>query len=50
VRGINLLGLPALAMPSGKDAHGMPVSLQIIGRAFQEDVILRVGAALEDAV
>jgi len=37
-------------MPSGKDGQAMPVSLQIIGRAFQEDVILRVGAALEDAV
>lgn len=49
VRGINVLGLPALALPSGHNGGGMPVSLQIVGRPFEEDLILRVGAALEDA-
>ena len=49
VRGINVLGLPALSIPCGLDAEGMPLGLQIIGRAFEEDVILKVGAALEDA-
>ena len=49
VRAFNLLGLPALAMPCGIDAGGMPVSAQIIGKPFDEATILRVGAALEDA-
>ena len=49
VRGINLLGLPALAVPCGLSRGGMPVSAQIIGRAFDEATVLRVGAALEDA-
>jgi aspartyl-tRNA(Asn)/glutamyl-tRNA(Gln) amidotransferase subunit A len=49
VRAINLLGLPALSMPCGIGSSGLPVGLQIVGPAFQEAVILRVGAALEDA-
>lgn len=49
VRGFNVLGLPALAMPCGVDRRGLPLSLQIIGRPFDEALILRVGAALEDA-
>src|SRR6185436_743461 len=48
VRGMNLLGLPALSMPCGLNADGMPVSAQIIGKPFDETTVLRVGAALED--
>jgi aspartyl-tRNA(Asn)/glutamyl-tRNA(Gln) amidotransferase subunit A len=49
VRGINVLGWPAVALPCGLDASGMPVSLQIVGKPFDERGILRVAAALEDA-
>ena len=48
VRGVNVLGLPALSLPCGFDEGGMPLGLQIIGPSFQEALILRVGAALED--
>jgi aspartyl-tRNA(Asn)/glutamyl-tRNA(Gln) amidotransferase subunit A len=48
VRGINVLGLPALSMPCGLSSSGLPMGLQIIGPAFEEALILRVGAALED--
>ncbi len=48
VRGINVIGAPALAMPCGFDAGGLPLGLQIVGRPFDEDLILRVGAALQD--
>jgi aspartyl-tRNA(Asn)/glutamyl-tRNA(Gln) amidotransferase subunit A len=48
VRGINALGLPALSMPCGLSASRLPVGLQIVGPAFEEALILRVGAALED--
>ena len=49
VRGINVLGVPALAMPCGFDAAGLPLGMQIVGRPFEEHLVLRVGAALEDA-
>ena len=49
MRGINVLGLPALSIPCGKTAEGLPIGLQIIGRAWEEHVLLRIGAALEDA-
>jgi len=49
VRSWNLLGLPALSMPCGLGADGLPVGLQIVGPAFQEASVLRAGATLEDA-
>jgi aspartyl-tRNA(Asn)/glutamyl-tRNA(Gln) amidotransferase subunit A len=48
VRGINALGLPALAIPAGFTAAGLPVGLQLVGRPFSEANLLRIGAALED--
>ena len=50
VRGINVLGLPALALPCGKDLKGMPLGLQIVGRAFEEETILAAGSALQAAL
>ncbi|MCW2772113.1 MAG: amidase [Nocardioides sp.] len=45
----NLTGLPALSVPCGVDAQGLPLGLQIIGRAFDEATVLQVGAAYERA-
>jgi aspartyl-tRNA(Asn)/glutamyl-tRNA(Gln) amidotransferase subunit A len=47
VRAINLLGLPALSMPCGKDDLGLPIALQIIAPAGDDSALLNVGAALE---
>ncbi len=49
VRWVNLLGLPVLSMPCGLSGAGLPAGLQIIGPPFGEAVVLRAGAALEDA-
>jgi aspartyl-tRNA(Asn)/glutamyl-tRNA(Gln) amidotransferase subunit A len=49
MRGINVLGIPALAIPCGFTKAGLPVGLQILGAPRQEDLLLRVGAAVEDA-
>ncbi len=49
LRGINLLGLPALSLPCGLSASGLPIGLQIIGARFEEELVLRIGAALEDS-
>lgn len=48
VRGINALGFPALSMPCGLSSNGLPIGLQIVGPPFEEALLLRVGAALED--
>jgi aspartyl-tRNA(Asn)/glutamyl-tRNA(Gln) amidotransferase subunit A len=48
VRGINVLGLPALSIPCGLASNGLPIGIQIIGPAWEEALILRVGAALEE--
>jgi len=45
----NLTGLPTLSVPVGFDAAGLPLGMQIIGRPFDEQTILRVGQAYEDA-
>ena len=50
VRGINVLGFPALAMPCGRSAEGLPMGLQVIGRPFEEKTLLVLGEALESAM
>jgi len=43
----NLTGSPALSLPCGFDAAGLPIGLQIVGRALDERTVLQVGAAYE---
>ena len=45
----NLSGQPALSVPCGFDADGLPVGLQVAGRPFDEATVLRIGAAYESA-
>ena len=45
----NLLDQCALALPCGFTAEGLPISLQIAGRAYEEARILRIGRAFENA-
>jgi aspartyl-tRNA(Asn)/glutamyl-tRNA(Gln) amidotransferase subunit A len=48
-RSVSLTGLPALAVPCGFTTAGLPVSMQVIGRAWEEGTVLRVGHAYEQA-
>ncbi|MFI2369943.1 amidase [Streptomyces sp. NPDC018833] len=43
----SVTGHPALSLPIGFAANGLPIGLQIVGRAFEEATVLRVAAALE---
>jgi aspartyl-tRNA(Asn)/glutamyl-tRNA(Gln) amidotransferase subunit A len=45
----NLAGVPAIAVPVGLSGDGLPLGLQIIGRAFDEETVLRVAEVLESA-
>jgi aspartyl-tRNA(Asn)/glutamyl-tRNA(Gln) amidotransferase subunit A len=45
----NLTGLPALAVPCGFASSGLPLSLQLAGRPFEEGMVLQVGHAYEQA-
>lgn len=44
---VNLAGLPALSVPCGHDSNNLPIGAQIIGKHFDEEMILRVGSIIE---
>ncbi len=46
---VNLAGLPALSLPGGVDAKGLPLGLQLIGRALDEGTLFTLAGALEQA-
>ena len=48
-RTISTLGLPALSLPCGFSADGRPIGIQLIGRPFDEAVILHLAHAYEQS-
>jgi len=46
---VNLAGLPGISVPAGLDSQGLPLGLQLIGRAFDEETLFRVGHVVEKA-
>jgi aspartyl-tRNA(Asn)/glutamyl-tRNA(Gln) amidotransferase subunit A len=46
---VNLAGLPGVAVPTGLDAQGLPLGLQLIGRPWEEGDLLNTAYALEAA-
>lgn len=45
----NLLGLPAVTIPFGKDENGLPVGIQLVGRPWEEEGLLALAERLEEA-
>ncbi|EKE68967.1 Asp-tRNA(Asn)/Glu-tRNA(Gln) amidotransferase subunit GatA [Oceanibaculum indicum] len=45
----NLAGIPGLSVPSGVSADGLPLGLQVLGKAFDEETVLKVGRVIEKA-
>ena len=43
----SLAGLPAMSVPAGLNREGLPLGLQVIGKAFDEQGVLNAGLALE---
>jgi aspartyl-tRNA(Asn)/glutamyl-tRNA(Gln) amidotransferase subunit A len=46
---VNLAGLPGISVPAGLSSEGLPLGLQVIGRAFDEETVLKIGGVLESA-
>jgi aspartyl-tRNA(Asn)/glutamyl-tRNA(Gln) amidotransferase subunit A len=46
---VNLAGLPGMSVPAGLDAQGLPLGLQVIGRAWDEQTVFNVSRAIEAA-
>ena len=43
----NLLGFPAAVVPMGRSEQGLPIGVQIVGRPWEEEVVLAIAAMLE---
>jgi aspartyl-tRNA(Asn)/glutamyl-tRNA(Gln) amidotransferase subunit A len=46
---VNLAGLPGLSVPAGVSAEGLPLGLQLIGRALDEGTLFSLAGVLETA-
>ena len=46
---VNLAGLPGISVPAGLSSEGLPLGLQLIGKTFDEETLLRAAYALEQA-
>ena len=44
---VNMAGLPGIAVPAGSSKEGLPLGLQLIGKAFDEETLFRTAAAIE---
>ncbi len=45
----NMSGLPGISVPAGLSGEGTPLGLQLISKAFDEEMLFRVGKVIEDA-
>lgn len=45
----NLLGFPAMVVPVGRSPEGLPIGVQIVGRPWEEELVLAVAFVLEEA-
>ena len=47
---VNIAGIPAMSVPYSVDSQGLPIGVQLIGKQFAEDTILRAGYTLEQEI
>ena len=46
----NVFGLPAVCVPAGRTREGLPIGVQVIGRPFEERLVLAAARVIEDAL
>jgi Asp-tRNA(Asn)/Glu-tRNA(Gln) amidotransferase A subunit family amidase len=46
---LNLAGFPGLSLPLGQSPEGLPINIQLIGRPYEEELLLAVAESLENA-
>jgi aspartyl-tRNA(Asn)/glutamyl-tRNA(Gln) amidotransferase subunit A len=46
---VNMAGLPGIAVPAGLSSEGLPLGLQLIGRAFEEETLFSVADVIEQS-
>ena len=46
---VNMAGLPGIAVPAGATADGLPMGLQLIGKAFGEETLFRAAEVIEQS-
>jgi Asp-tRNA(Asn)/Glu-tRNA(Gln) amidotransferase A subunit family amidase len=49
-RAWTLLGVPAIAVPAGRGAHGMPIGVQLVGRPGADRALIALAAQLQQAL
>ena len=45
----NLFGLPGISIPFGMSSEGLPIGVQLVGRPYQEELLLELAVRLEQA-
>ena len=45
----NLAGLPGISLPAALSPNGLPLGLQVLGKAFDDEMVLRIAGVLEEA-
>jgi Asp-tRNA(Asn)/Glu-tRNA(Gln) amidotransferase A subunit family amidase len=45
----NLLGVPAVVVPVTQSAEGLPIGVQVVGRPYEEEIVLEVASLIEEA-
>jgi Asp-tRNA(Asn)/Glu-tRNA(Gln) amidotransferase A subunit family amidase len=45
----NLLGFPAVVVPVTRSAEGLPIGVQVVGRPYEEEIVLDVASLIEEA-
>jgi Asp-tRNA(Asn)/Glu-tRNA(Gln) amidotransferase A subunit family amidase len=46
----NVFDLPVVTVPAGRSNDGLPIGVQVIGRPFAEEAVLRAAEIIEEAI